>query len=59
MSIEIVNGRIFVEGRESVSPMEIGYAIIDFAETQEHDSRKIVLRDQDVFVEPLQLECNG
>jgi hypothetical protein len=51
--IEIVNGRVFVEGRETISPMEIGYAIIDFAESQEVDGVKIVLKDQDVFIEPL------
>lgn len=51
--IEIVNGRVFVEGRETTDPTEIGYAVIDFAETQENDGMKIVLKEQDVFVESL------
>ena len=49
--IEIVNGRIFVNGKETVDPTLIGYAIIDFAESQENDFRKIILKEQDVFVE--------
>jgi len=51
--IEIVNGRVFVEGVETTDPVLIGYAIIDFAETQEKDSMKIVLKEQDVFIESL------
>lgn len=51
--IEIVNGRVFVDGVETVDPTLIGYAIIDFAESQENDGMKIVLKDQDVFVESL------
>jgi hypothetical protein len=51
--IEIVNGRVYVDGKETVDPTVIGYAIIDFAETQENDGIKIVLKDQDVFVESL------
>jgi len=49
--IEIVNGRVFVEGKETVDPTLIGYAVIDFAETQENDGIKIILKEQDVFVE--------
>lgn len=49
--IEIINGRIFIEGVETVDPVLIGYAVIDFAETQEKDGMKIVLKEQDVFVE--------
>jgi hypothetical protein len=51
--IEIVNGSVFVDGRETNNPEEIGWAIIDFAETQEKDGMKIVLKEQDVFVESL------
>lgn len=51
--IEILNGRVFVEGRETVDPTLIGYALLDFAESQENDGMKIVLKDQDVFVESL------
>lgn len=49
--IEIVNGRVFVDGKETVDPTLIGYAVIDFAETQKNDSLKIILKNQDVFVE--------
>ena len=51
--IEIVNGRVFIEGKETIDPTLIGYAIIDFAETQENDDIKIILKEQDVFVETL------
>lgn len=51
--IEIVNGRVFVEGKETVDPTLIGYALIDFAETQEKDGIKIILKEQDVFIEPI------
>lgn len=51
--IEIVNGRVFVEGRETIDPTLIGLAVLDYAETQEVDGVKIVLKDQDVFIEPL------
>lgn len=30
--IEIVNGRVFVEGKETVDPTLIGYAVLDAAE---------------------------
>ena len=30
--IEIVNGRVFVDGRETVDPTLIGYAVLDFAD---------------------------
>lgn len=49
--IEIVNGRVYVDGKETVDPTHIGYAVLDFAETQENDSLKIILKEQDVFVE--------
>jgi ribosomal protein S19 len=49
--VEIVNGRVYVDGKETVNPTLIGYAIIDFAETQENDFRKIILKEQDVFIE--------
>jgi len=35
--IEIVNGRVFVEGVETIDPTLIGYALLDFAESQEND----------------------
>ncbi len=49
--IEIVNGRVFVEGKETIDPTLIGYAIIDFAESQENDGSKIVIKDQDVSIQ--------
>jgi hypothetical protein len=51
--IEIVNGRVFVEGVETIDPTLIGYALLDFAESQENDGMKIVLKEQDVFVQSL------
>ena len=51
--IEIVNGRVFVEGVETINPTLIGYVILDFAEGMEKDGMKIVLKEQDVFVESL------
>ena len=35
MGIEIKDGRIFVEGKETVNPELIGWAIIDAAENNE------------------------
>lgn len=35
--IEIVNGRVFVEGKETIDPTLIGYAMLDFAESVEND----------------------
>lgn len=51
--LEIANNRVFVDGKETVDPVLIGYAVLDFAETQEKDGMKIVLKEQDVFVESL------
>lgn len=51
--IEIVNGRVFVEGKETTDATFIGCALLDFAESQENDGMKIVLKDQDVFVQSL------
>ena len=49
--IEIVNGRVFIDGNETVDPTLIGYAILDYAESMEDDSFKLTLKDQDVFVQ--------
>jgi hypothetical protein len=51
--VEIVNGRVFVEGVETIDPTLIGLAVLDYAETQENDNIKIVLKEEDVFVESL------
>jgi thiamine biosynthesis protein ThiC len=32
MKIEIEKGRVFVEGKETVDPVLIGYAVLDYAE---------------------------
>lgn len=48
--IEIINGKIFIDGKESVDPVLIGYALLDFAETIENDGLKIELKEMDVFV---------
>jgi hypothetical protein len=54
--IEIVNGRIFINGKETIDPVLIGYAMIDFVESMENDFLKVTLKDQDVFVEKLRLK---
>lgn len=51
--IAIVNGKVFIDGHKTKDPEIIGYAILDFADTQENDSIQIILRDQDVFIETL------
>lgn len=51
--IEIINGRIFIDGKETVDPTFIGYALLDFAENQEDNGLKIVFKEQDVFVQSL------
>lgn len=50
--IEIVNNRIFIDGKETVDPVLIGYALLDFAESiVDGDKFKITLKESDVFVE--------
>lgn len=49
--IEIINGRIFIDGKESVNPVQIGYALLDFVQTIEDDGLSITLKNADVFVE--------
>ena len=51
--IAIVNGVVFIDGHKTKDPEIIGYAILDFAESQEQDNIAIILKDQDVFVEAL------
>lgn len=36
MSIEIVNGRVFIEGKETINPEHIGYAVLDHAEDNQN-----------------------
>jgi len=49
--IEIVNGRVFVEGKETIDPALIGYEMLDFAETTKQDILSITLKDGDVFID--------
>jgi len=50
MSIEIVNGRVFVEGKETIDPALIGYAVLDMVEEKQnivfHSFRIIVQEDK-------------
>ena len=41
MEIEIKSGRVFVEGKETVDPVLIGYAVLDYAENSNVDLSKI------------------
>lgn len=53
MSIEVVNGRVFVEGKETVDPALIGYAVLDAAENgdmiicQEEEIKKLIMNVHD------------
>jgi hypothetical protein len=38
MIIEILNGRIFLDGKETINPELIGYAVLDYAENSSHSS---------------------
>lgn len=51
--IEILNGKISIDGKETMDPTFIGCALMDFAESMEHDGLRVVLKDQDVFVESI------
>lgn len=50
-TIEIANGKVFINGKETVDPVLIGYAVLDYAESQKSDCIKVILKDDDVFVE--------
>ncbi len=49
--IEIINGCVFIEGKQTINPELIGYAMLDFAETLENDGIAIILKKEDVFIE--------
>lgn len=49
--IEIINGKIYIDGKETTDATYIGCAMLDFAEAMEHDGMKIVLKEDDVFVQ--------
>lgn len=54
MGIEIKDGRIFVEGKETTDPELIGYSMLDFAESTQGDMYSIELKESDVFVQYIQ-----
>lgn len=49
MKIEIEKGRVFVDDKETVDPVLIGYAVLDYAESLENDGKKIVFKEEDLF----------
>ena len=49
MKIEIKDGRVFVDEKETVDPEYIGYAMLDFAESTQGDNFNIELKEGDVF----------
>lgn len=49
--IEIENNRVFIDGKETVDPVLIGYALLDFAESTDGDNFKITLKENDVFID--------
>lgn len=51
--IEIINGKILVDGKETTDATFIGCALMDFAESMEHDGIRVILKDQDVFTESI------
>jgi len=51
VKIEIVNGKILLDSIETTDATFIGCALLDFAEAMEHDGMKIILTEDDVFVE--------
>lgn len=54
--IEIINGRIFIDGKETINPELIGYALIDFAESSQQDNFSMILKDSDIFVHKCKCE---
>lgn len=41
MKIEIEEGRVFIDGKETVDPVLIGYAVLDYAENSNIDLQTI------------------
>jgi len=39
MIIEILNGRVFLDGKETINPELIGYAVLDYAENSSQSSQ--------------------
>jgi hypothetical protein len=46
--IEILNGKIFIDGIETTNPELIGLALLDFADEQAKDDSKIILIDGEI-----------
>lgn len=57
--IEIINGRIFIDGKETTNPELIGYALIDFAESSQQDNFSMILKDSDAFVHKCKCELHA
>ncbi len=52
--IQIANGRIFIDGKETINPELIGYAFLDYAETNSQDktiTEFVFLIDKEVVKE--------
>jgi len=49
--IETLNGRIFIEGKETVDPVLIGYAILDLVENSKSFQIKPIVPDSDILNE--------
>lgn len=49
--IVIVGGEVFIDGHKTIDPEMIGYAILDYAESQEQTSEKIILQHPDEYLD--------
>lgn len=49
--IEIIEGKIFIDGLETINHELIGMALLDFAESTANDKLSITLKDGDVFID--------
>lgn len=50
-TIEVSNNRVFIDGKETVDPILIGYALLDFAEATDSENFKLVIDQNDVIVQ--------
>lgn len=51
--IEIVNGKIYVDNKETTNPELIGLALIDFAESVKNYKVKVIFKDERIFTQPI------
>lgn len=51
--IEISKGKIYIEGIETTDVTLIGCSMLDYAESAENDKFKVILKEEDVFIEPI------